>query len=136
MTRQKAEWTCMVAEKKKILIMDDEEMVGEIACHMLRFLGFEGVWVAEGGVAVAEYQRQLEAGCAYAAVIVDLTVPQGMGGSEAAAQILALDPTAKIFVSSGFAGDPIMVEHRRYGFVGAIDKPFDMATVQRLLEVL
>jgi CheY-like chemotaxis protein len=126
----------MAAEKRKILIMDDEAMVGEIACHMLRFFGFEGVWVAEGGAAVAEYQRQLEAGCAYAAVIVDLTVPQGMGGSEASAQILALDPNAKIFVSSGFAGDPIMVDHRRYGFIGAIDKPFDMATVQRLLEVL
>ena len=116
--------------------MDDEDMVGEIACHMLRFLGFEGVWVADGGAAVAEYQRQLEAGSAYVAVIVDLTVPQGMGGSEASARILALDPAAKIFVSSGFAGDPILVEHRRYGFAGAIDKPFDMAAVQRLLEGL
>lgn len=119
--------------KKKILVMDDEDMVGEIACQMLKYLGFDGIWVANGEEAIQEYDKQKKAGQAYAAIIMDLTIPGGMGGKEAIVEILALDPTVKAFVSSGYSQDPIMVNYKDYGFAGAIAKPFDIAAVQQIL---
>ena len=116
--------------------MDDEDMVGEIACQMLKYLGFQGVWVANGAAAVQEYDKQKETGQAYSAVIMDLTIPGGMGGREAIVELLALDPSVKAFVSSGYANDPIMVNYKDYGFAGAIAKPFDIAAVQQILNVL
>jgi CheY-like chemotaxis protein len=122
--------------KKKILVMDDEDMVGEIACQMLKYMGFDGVWVANGAEAIQEYGKQKEAGQAYAAIIMDLTIPGGMGGEEAIVKILALDPAAKAFVSSGYANDPIMVNYKDYGFIGVIAKPFDIAAVQQILKMV
>ena len=119
--------------KKKILIMDDEEMIGEIPCQMLQYLGFDGFWVANGAEAIAEYGKQKEAGTAYSAVIMDLTIPGGMGGREAIVEILTLDPMAKVFVSSGYANDPIMHNYKDYGFTGVIAKPFDIASIQQIL---
>jgi CheY-like chemotaxis protein len=119
--------------KKKILVMDDEDMVGDIACQMLKYLGFDGIWVASGAEAIQEYRKQKKAGQAYAAIIMDLSIPGGMGGKEAIVEILALDPAAKAFVSSGYANDPIMVNYKDYGFAGAIAKPFDIAAVQQIL---
>ncbi len=113
--------------------MDDENMVGEIACQMLKYLGFVGVWVANGEEAIREYAAQYDAGEGYAAIILDLTIPGGMGGREALGGILAIDPAARAFVSSGYANDPIMLDYQKYGFVGVIAKPFDVATVQRIL---
>jgi len=114
--------------------MDDEDMVGEIACQMLQFLGFDAFWVANGAEAIEEYRRQKNTGRAYSAVIMDLTIPGGMGGREAVIEILAIDPAAKAFVSSGYANDPIMVNYKDYGFFGVIAKPFDIAAVQRILD--
>jgi CheY-like chemotaxis protein len=122
--------------KKKILIMDDEDMVGEIACQMLRFLGFDAFWVANGQEAIQEYSKQKDAGQGYSAIIMDLTIPGGMGGQEAIIEILAIDPTAKAFVSSGYANDPIMVNYKDYGFAGIIAKPFDIAAVQQILDTV
>ena len=117
--------------------MDDEDMVGEIACQMLEFLGFEAFWVANGTAAIQEYKKQKDAGQTYSAVIMDLTVPHGMGGRETIVEILAIDSAAKVFVSSGYAHDPIMVNYQDYGFSGAIAKPFDIAAIQQILtEVL
>jgi two-component system, cell cycle sensor histidine kinase and response regulator CckA len=122
--------------KKKILIMDDEDMVGEIACQMLEFLGFAAAWVANGADAGKEYKKQKDAGQGYAAVIMDLTIPGGMGGKDAINEILAIDREAKVFVSSGYSSDPIMVNYQDYGFAGVIAKPFDLAAMQELLEKL
>ena len=62
-------------KKKKILVMDDEDMVGEIACQMLEYLGFEAVWVADGVDAIREYKKNKDEGQAFSAVIMDLTIP-------------------------------------------------------------
>lgn len=122
--------------KKKVLVMDDEDMVGEIACQLFRYLGFDAVWVASGGEAVEEYTKQQDAGDRYSAIVMDLTVPGGMGGRETVVAILAIDPLAKVFVSSGYANDPVMLNYGEYGFVGAIAKPFDIAAIQQIFGVL
>lgn len=113
--------------------MDDEDMVGEIACQMLEYLGFEAVQVADGVDAISEYKKNKDEGQAFSAVIMDLTIPGGMGGQEAVREILSIDREAKVFVSSGYSSDPIMVNFQDYGFKGGIAKPFDLAAMEEML---
>lgn len=120
--------------KGKILIMDDEDMVGEIACQMLDYLGYEAVHVFDGQAAIQEFQLQKEKGQPFYAVIMDLTIPGGMGGKEAVTEILAIDKSAQVFVSSGYSTDPAMVSYEDFGFAGVIVKPFDLAAIQKILD--
>ena len=99
---------------------------------MLRFNDYEVVGVPDGGEAVALYE-QLQGPEAIAAVIMDITIPGGMGGKEAARKILDLDPEAKLVVASGYSNDPIMADYETYGFQAALAKPF---TMRQLLSVL
>ncbi|BHH82087.1 response regulator [Desulforhopalus sp. 52FAK] len=122
--------------RKKILIMDDEDMVGEIACQMLDYLGYDSLHVFDGKAALQEFQVQREKGDPYSAVIMDLTIPGGMGGKEAVKEILAIDETAQVFVSSGYSTDPAMVNYKDFGFSGVIVKPFDLAAIQQILDKL
>lgn len=116
--------------------MDDEDMVGEIACQMLEYLGFDAMRVADGVEAVKEYKKHQDNGVPFTAVIMDLTIPGGMGGEEAVKEVLRLDHEAKVFVSSGYSNDPIMVNYQDYGFSGGIAKPFDLATMQKILSLI
>jgi CheY-like chemotaxis protein len=120
--------------KGKVLIMDDEEMVGEIACQMLIHLGYEAMHVKDGREAVDEYQRRFEAGNPFDVVIMDLTIPGGMGGKEAVTEILAVNSAAKVLVSSGYSTDPIMTNFSEYGFAGVINKPFDLVSIREAIE--
>ena len=122
--------------RRKILVMDDEDMVGEIACQMLDYLGYDAVHVFDGQAAIQEFQQQKEQGCPFSAVIMDLTIPGGMGGKEAVAEILAIDGDAQVFVSSGYSTDPAMVSFKDFGFSGAIVKPFDISAIQKVLDKL
>jgi CheY-like chemotaxis protein len=127
----------METEKgRRILILDDDPMVGEIACDMLGFLGYEGVHVVAGEEAVALYRQHYQEGTPFTAVITDLTIPGGMGGKEAIQEILAIDPEAVVFVSSGHTLDPVMRNFGDFGFVGALAKPFDLAALRELLQEL
>lgn len=119
--------------KKKILVMDDEEMIGEIACQIIKFLGLEAVWVSEGAEAITEYKKQMKADAPFSAVIMDLTIPHGMGGKEAISEILSIDKDAKVLVSSGYSADPMMTNYKDYGFSGALNKPFDLSALQKTL---
>ncbi len=116
--------------------MDDEDMVGEIVCQMLQYLGLEAVRVVDGADAIVEYKKRYSSGATFDAVIMDLTIPGGMGGKEAITEILDIDNEAQVFVSSGYSTDPIMVNYKDYGFVGVIAKPFDMTAIQKTLAML
>ena len=122
--------------RKKILVMDDEEMVGDIACQMLDYLGFDAVHVLDGKAAIQKFLAHKEKGEPFNAVVMDLTIPGGMGGKEAVNEILAIDSDAKVFVSSGYSTDSAMVNFQDYGFSGVIVKPFDLAAIQKILDQL
>lgn len=122
--------------KGKILIMDDEEIVADIAKQMLVFLGYDVVLVRDGREAISLYKERFDAGERFHVVIMDLTIPGGMGGAEAIGEILAIDPEAKVVVSSGYTSDPIMAHCREYGFSAAIAKPFDMQSLKKIVEEL
>ena len=116
--------------------MDDEEMICEIICQMLEHFGFDSVRVTNGADAVREYSKNKEDGRPFDAAILDLNIPNGMGGKEAVSEILAIDHDARVFVSSGSTTDPVVLEFREHGFVGVIAKPFDLESLQRTLATL
>lgn len=117
----------------KVLVMDDDAMVREIARAMLEELGCEVELSENGEEAVEMYKRSSDEEDAYDSVILDLTVPGGMGGEEAVREILAIDPDAKVIVSSGYSTDPIMANFKDYGFCSAIVKPYQLEEMSRVI---
>ena len=109
----------------RVLVMDDESMVVRIAERVLQNCGFQTHGVADGAAAAEAYRAGMVSGKRFDVVILDLTVPGGMGGREAAERILALDPTARLMVSSGYSEDAVMAEFRRHGFCAVLPKPYN-----------
>jgi PAS domain S-box-containing protein len=117
----------------RILVMDDEPLLQDLMRKILRRLGFGVTSTANGEQAVAEFVRAQAEGTPYLAVILDLTVPGGMGGQEAARIIRQRDPAVPLFVSSGYAEDPVVAQPGRYGFTGSLRKPFSVVEITQLL---
>ena len=120
----------------RILVMDDDRMIRDLTTAMLRHLGYEVTCCGDGEEAIALYQEAASQGSPFRAVILDLTIPGGMGGKEAAQRLLALDLKAWLIVSSGYSNDPIMADHRAFGFRAAIAKPYTMEEFQAVLSLL
>lgn len=119
-----------------ILVMDDEEMIRDIAREILEYLGYQVTTCATGEEAVALYKAARAPGTPFLAVIMDLTIHGGMGGKEAAQYILEIDPAARLIVSSGYSGDPVMAEYGNYGFSGAVVKPYETMEIAQLLSAV
>lgn len=116
-----------------ILVMDDERVIREMTSELLKYLGYTATTCEDGTEAIARYKAAVDSGLPFSAVIMDLTIPGGMGGKDAAQQILTIDPKACMIVSSGYSDDPIMSDYRSYGFSGAIAKPYKMAEFGSML---
>lgn len=122
----------------RILFMDDEEPIRDMAEALLNRLGFEVKSVSDGHETVRAYADALSGGDRFDLVIMDLTVPGGMGGKEAMIELRKLDPAVKGIVSSGYSSDPVMANYRGHGFNGMVAKPYrltDLAkTIRAVLE--
>jgi signal transduction histidine kinase/ActR/RegA family two-component response regulator len=119
-----------------VLVMDDEEVIRDIAATMLQFLGYAVQTCADGDAAVRLYGEALSEGAPFAVVLMDLTVPGGLGGIEAAKAIRALDPEARLVVSSGYSQDPIMSDYQLHGFNGVLAKPYKVAELGQVLQAV
>ena len=117
----------------RVLVMDDDGVLLDMYQRLLAELGYSPVGVADGAAALEAYRQAREAGEPFAAVIMDLTVPGGMGGKETIKRLLALDPQAVAIISSGYSNDPVMARYQEHGFRDVVVKPF---TCQRLSEAL
>jgi PAS domain S-box-containing protein len=114
----------------KILVMDDEEIIRELAVALLEDLGYSAEVCPDGSQAVALHAASREDGATpYAAIILDLTVPGGMGGREAAVRIRAVDPRVPLIVSSGYSSDTQISECLALGFNGAVRKPYTLQEI-------
>jgi Signal transduction histidine kinase len=110
----------------RALVMDDEPPVREMAAAMLRRLGLEVAVVADGAEAIDAYVAARSAGRPFTLVLLDLTVPGGMGGKEALAELLRIDPNIRAIVSSGYSNDPVMAHYREHGFQARVPKPYEL----------
>ena len=117
----------------RVLVMDDESFIRNMLAKMLGKLGYRSLCVSNGDSAVAEYKRAKATETPFDAVIMDLTIPGGMGGKQAAQELLNYDPAAKIIVSSGYSNDPVMSAFADYGFVACMRKPFKTNDLARVL---
>lgn len=117
----------------RILVMDDEEIIRAVVCNMLEYLGYETVQACDGQEAVEIYQQGLRNGKSFHAVIMDLTIPGGMGGAEATRQLLDIDTGAKVIVSSGYSHDPVLDNFESFGFCNIVSKPYQLADLSRVL---
>ena len=117
----------------KILVMDDDEEIRFMLQSMLKELSYTVKTCSNGRQAVELYGQGLADKVPYDLVILDLTVPGGMGGKETAQKILQLDVNARLFVSSGYAEDPVMSNYLDYGFSGIITKPYDFKKLTNTL---
>ncbi|MBS3757724.1 MAG: PAS domain S-box protein [Desulfobacterales bacterium] len=120
----------------RILVMDDEDFIRDISIHMISEMGFEVETAKDGEEAISLYRQAMEAGRPFDAVIMDLTIPGGMGGKEAIKELTAIDKNVKAIVSSGYSNDPVMADFQLYGFKGAIKKPYMMQEMSEALEIL
>lgn len=118
----------------KVLIMDDEPAVIHVATGFLAFAGYRVDSVADGEEAIKAYTTAQEAGDPYDAVVLDLTIPGGMGGKEAIVRLRELDPKVKAIVSSGYANDPVIIDYAEYGFVEGLVKPYKLSSLKETLE--
>ncbi|MEW6738724.1 MAG: GAF domain-containing protein [Nitrospirota bacterium] len=117
----------------KVLVMDDEELIREVTCDMLRSMGYEVESAGDGQEAIELYKKARESGQPFGAVVMDLTVRGGMGGREAIKRLFEIDPDVKAIVSSGYPDDPIMSDFKKYGFRSVVAKPYK---IQELSEIL
>ncbi len=108
----------------KILIMDDEEMVRNSLGEIISIIGYDVAFARDGKEAMALYEKAMKSSDPFCAVILDLTVPGGMGGKEALQRLREIDPDVKAIVSSGYSKDPVMARFSEYGFLGVIFKPY------------
>ncbi|WP_456385273.1 PAS domain S-box protein [Desulfolithobacter sp.] len=125
--------TVSAATGARIMVMDDEEMLRSLVASQLAHLGHEAILVRDGEEAVRRYKELREAGTPVDLVIMDLTIPGGMGGREALRRILEVDPEARVIVASGYSNDPVLANCREYGFVASVAKPFDLKELQTVI---
>ena len=112
----------------RILVMDDEGLICEILSGFLQDQGYDVVTVNDGREAVEAYRQEK-----FFLVILDLTIPGGLGGRETIKLLREYDPAVKAVVSSGYANDPVMAEYEKYGFCGCLNKPYIFKDLLQLI---
>ena len=126
----------ILCSRGRLLIMDDDEAVRSAAAELLETIGFEAETAADGAEAIDLYSRALDSDRPFSAVVLDLTVPRGIGGRETIARLLEIDPQVKAIVSSGYSNDPVMANFREHGFSGVTAKPYRLAELARTLRLV
>jgi CheY-like chemotaxis protein len=113
--------------------MDDEEPILKMAEKLMHRMGLEFEAVADGKAAVESYVKAKESGRPFDLVVMDLTIPGGMGGREAISVLMAYDPKARAIVSSGYSSDLAMSDFRKHGFRGMVAKPYDVSELASII---
>ncbi len=116
-----------------ILLMDDEESVRSITSRMLKRLGYTTETASDGREAIGKYAAAMKGPRPFDLAIMDLTITSGMGGEEAVRELLAINPTAKVIVASGYSSNAVIADYAKHGFVACLTKPFVLRTLDETL---
>ncbi len=122
--------------KGKILVMDDDELIRNIAGEMIRALGHDVDFAESGEIAYEKYQTAKKSGNPFDIVILDLTIRGGLGGKETIEQLLVIDPGVRAVVSSGYSDDAVVSDYHKYGFSASLTKPYKLEKLKDTLNDL
>jgi len=128
------EATVSLERAKKVLIMDDDAMICKVVTKMLERSGYIIETAPDGEQAIEMYKQAMETENPFDAIVMDLTIPGGMGGQEAIKYLLEIDPDVRAVVSSGYAIDPVMANYVEYGFKGIAGKPYSKSAITEVLD--
>jgi two-component system cell cycle sensor histidine kinase/response regulator CckA len=128
--------TAPATEKKRILLMDDEQMILDIVSRMLTHLGYEVLTCTNGAQAIAAFAKAKTNGQPFDVVLMDLVIPNGVGGQDAVHTIRKIDPQAKVIASSGHLEHPVMIDHKKFGFVAVLEKPYKLERLQQVIDTV
>jgi PAS domain S-box-containing protein len=117
----------------RILIMDDDPAISQAAGEVLQELGYRVTYASDGKEAIDQYLESMNSGDAFDLVILDLTIPGGMGGRETLERLRDSNPDVKAIVSSGYPDDPVMLHYRDYGFSEKMVKPYKIELLSGVL---
>ncbi|MEE9604918.1 MAG: ATP-binding protein, partial [Candidatus Scalindua sp.] len=124
----------ITSSKGRVLIMDDEDLIRFVTGEHMRRLKYEVETAKDGSEVLELYKSASESGNPFDAVIMDLTIPGGMGGKEAIERLYEIDPEVRAIVVSGYANDPIMANYKKYGFCGVLAKPYEIHELDETLQ--
>jgi CheY-like chemotaxis protein len=124
------------AHKRRILLMDDEQMILDIVSRMLGHLGYEVTTCTDGAQAIAAFAKSKSQSEPFDLVMMDLVIPNGVGGQDAVHTIKKIDPGAKVIASSGHLEHPVMQDHKKFGFNAVLEKPYKLEKLQQVIEAV
>lgn len=116
-----------------ILVMDDEKSIRDLAVESLSRIGYEVITCKDGVEVIEKYEDAMNSGKPFNTVILDLTIPGGMGGVETIRGLMAVDPEVKAIVASGYSNDAVIANFKDYGFEGVIIKPYSIGELSEVL---
>jgi PAS domain S-box-containing protein len=126
-----------IGRGRRVLFMDDEAPILKMAERLMTRLGLEFTSALDGAEAIERYRAAKESGRPFDLVVMDLTIPGGMGGKEAISILREIDPEVRAIVSSGYSSDLAMADFRKHGFRGMVAKPYDITELTSVIrEVL
>jgi len=124
------------AHKRRILLMDDEQMILDIVSRMLGHLGYEVTTCTDGSQAIAAFAKSKSQSEPFDIVMMDLVIPNGVGGQDAVHTIKKIDPGARVIASSGHLEHPVMLDHSKFGFNAVLEKPYKLEKLQQVIEAV
>ena len=123
-------------KKKRILLMDDEQMILDIVSRMLGHLGYEVTTCTDGSQAIAAFAKSKSTSEPFDVVMMDLVIPNGVGGQDAVHTIRKIDPQARVIASSGHLDHKVMTDHTKFGFSAVLEKPYKLEKLQQVIETV
>ena len=128
--------TNMSDNRSRILMMDDQQSILKMVGRSLNKFGYEVESAEHGSQALQKYKEAMDAGRSFHLVILDLTIPGGMGGTETMSRLLRIDPSVVAIVASGYSNDPVMMNYKDYGFAAVLTKPYMPRDLKKLLSTI